>query len=363
MKIRITILALVCALTISAQETVSLLFGGDAMCHSPQFQYAFQSGTNSYDFTSCFRYIQPYLRANDLRVVNFEVTLGGEPYSGYPNFSCPDAYYYALKDAGWQVMTLANNHILDKGRRGMERTLDMMAEIPTMGAYRDSADRAERYPLQLVVRGVKLALFNCTYGCNGYFPLPPNKVNFIDTTQIKRDLLSIADQDVDLKVMYIHWGLEYELKAVRAQREMAVWLAEHGFDIIIGGHPHVVEDAEVITTSTGKQVPVYYSLGNLISNQRRLHTNGGILVRVDINKVTRQVVGTSYLPCYVHKGNLTIRRNGKTTTERQYFILPTTDYLSGAYHIQLDKDSDAALKLFDKNTRERLKNMTLMQRL
>ncbi len=362
---RIFAILMVMACTmLHAQEKVTLLFGGDAMVHSPQFQWALDPETKTYDFTPCFRYIHPYVEAADLAVVNLEVTLGGEPYSGYPNFSAPDAYLDALLGAGFDVMTLANNHILDRGKRGLHRTLDQLGTTPNTGAYRDSTDRLQRYPLMLNVKGLQVALFNCTYGCNGYFPIAPNMVNFIDTAEIARDLASLEGKAVDLKVIYIHWGIEYELQAVAKQREMAEWLAKKGFDLIIGGHPHVVEDATVlhVTTFDGeeKDVPVFYSLGNLISNQRRENTNGGILVRVELSTKPLAITHVEYLPCYVHKGLIKTAQGGEKITEKQYFLIPTPQYLNGKMNFKLSSEEEGLLKRFDQLTRKRLDNIEIM---
>jgi len=352
----------------SGGETVSLLFAGDAMGHEPQFQWAYNAETGTYNYEPNFRYVRPYIYKSDLAIVNLEVTLGGKPYSGYPTFSTPDSYKDELLNCGFDVVTLANNHILDRGKRGMERTLEQLGDCPNAGAYYDSLDRANRYPLVLELQGLKIALFNVTYGCNGFFPVAPNIVNFIDTAQIAADMRSLDGKDIDLKIMSIHWGDEYVTKAIQSQRDMARWLAEQGFDVIIGGHPHVVEDAEMLTVTRLRdnkeeevQVPVFYSLGNLISNQRRLNTNGGIMVRLDIRRSDAAVVGLSYLPCYVHKGTIHYKKDGKCVTEKHFFLLPTTDYLQGKLPFKLDKEAEKDLKVFHKNTTERLSNIPVMK--
>lgn len=326
------------------------------MGHSPQFQWAYNPATDTYDYEPNFRYIRPFVLRSDLSVVNLEVTLAGQPYSGYPNFSTPDSYLDALRNTGFDVFMLANNHILDRGRRGLERTLDQMGNCPNMGAYRSPEDRAARYPLIINVQGLRIAFFNCTYGCNGYKALPPTSVNLIDTAQIAADLRSIQDSAVDLRVMTIHWGVEYLLKANQKQHDLAKWFADKGFDLVIGGHPHVVEDAEMIG-----DVPVFYSLGNLISNQRRLNTNGGLLVRVNIIRSTGKIVSAEYLPCYVHKGIITTQTDGKAVQERHYFLIPTTEYLAGHYPFRLPAEDEEALRTFHFNTLQRIPNFPVMR--
>jgi len=351
-----------------AQETVSLLFAGDAMGHEPQFQWAYNPQTDTYNYEPNFRYVMPYIYKSDLAIVNLEVTLAGKPYSGYPTFSTPDSYKDALINCGFDVITLANNHILDRGKRGMERTLDKVADCPNVGAYRDSLDRANRYPLILELQGLKIALFNVTYGTNGFYPVKPNIVNYIDTAEIAADLRSLEGKDIDMKIMSIHWGDEYVTKAIPKQRELARWFADKGFDLVIGGHPHVVEDVEYLPVTRVRdnkevqtRVPVLYSLGNLISNQRRLNTNGGIMVRIDIRRDNAEIVNVSYLPCYVHKGTISYQEDGKKVTEKHFFLLPTTDYLNGKLPFKLDAEAENALRVFHKNTTERLSNLPVME--
>lgn len=371
MNIRLLLLGVMLSTSLSAlraENTVSLLFAGDAMGHEPQFQWAYDPKTDTYNYEPNFRYVTPYIYRSDLAIVNLEVTLGGKPYSGYPTFSTPDSYKDALINCGFDVITLANNHILDRGKRGLERTLDLVADCPNVGAYYDSLDRAKRYPLILEVQGLRIALFNVTYGTNGFYPVKPNIVNYIDTAEIAADLRSIEDDSIDLRIMSIHWGDEYVLKAIPKQRQMARWLADHGFDLIIGGHPHVVEDAEYLTVTrivdgqeVQKQVPVLYSLGNLISNQRREHTNGGIMVQIDINHADASIQNVTYLPCYVHKGTIAYEKDGQPVREKHFFLLPTTDYLEGKLPFTLDSESDSAIRRFHKNTTERLSNLQIMK--
>ena len=155
--------------------------------------------------------------------------------------------------------------------------------------------------------------------------------------------------------MYIHWGSEYQLRHNAYQKGVAQWLADLGFDLIIGSHPHVVQDFEVLTSEDGRQVPVIYSLGNLISNQRWVNSNGGILATVDIDRETRKIISICHIPVYVHKGSLKNER-------RNYFIIPTNDYLNKQLPIILPSDSlQQDLRLFHKNTIRRLSNLPILE--
>lgn len=325
--------------------TISLIFAGDAMQHTPQITYAQTDST--YDYSPCFQYILPYLEETNLNIVNLETTLADAPYTGYPLFSAPDEWLYNLKKANFHVFTLANNHIIDKGQKGLEKTICKLSDSHTkfVGAYLNNEQRAKEYPLIQEINGIKIALFNVTYGTNGNVIRQPNIINTIDTAQIRYDIEHTPN--VDLKIMFIHWGNEYQLTANKYQQEMAKWLVQVGFDLIIGSHPHVVQNADFIDS-----VPVVYSLGNFISNQRWKNSNGGIMLQVDIDENNKQITNIGYLPVYVHKGYI----NNKL----QYYLIPTSDYLRGRLEFKLPLSAEKELKEFHELTTKRLSNLRLI---
>ncbi len=330
---------------------ITLLFAGDIMGHSPQFQAAYDAATKSYDFTICFEHVKPYIENADIAIANLEVTLAGPPYSGYPNFSSPDALVDALKYAGYDVLLTGNNHVLDRGKRGLERTLKVLfdKEIKFAGSYLNQHHRDSIYPLLLEIEGVKIALLNYTYGTNGYKTVAPNIVNVIDTIQIKKDIAKAKKQNADLIVMTIHWGLEYHTKASIDQQKLAKLFAREGVHLIIGSHPHVVQNAEIIDVDSIRKVPVFYSLGNSISNQRKIDTDGGIMVKVEIGAHSKKILQTSYIPVYVHKGDL--------NSKFQYHLIPTPLFISDTTaKFKINKADSISLKFFNKNTRSRLSN-------
>lgn len=337
--------------TFSAKDTslpyVRLLFAGDAMQHSTQFIWAWDKEKKDYSYEPNFRYIKKYLDLSDVNIVNFETTLSGKPYSGYPRFTSPEAFLYDLTQAGFNVFALANNHILDGDKKGMLRTLKYFEGIPHLGAYRDDQEREKHYPLILYVEDIKIALFNATYGTNGLSPVKPTIVNYIETEQLHNDITeSLKDSSIDLRIMYIHWGTEYELRHNAIQQGTAQWLADLGIDLIVGSHPHVTQDYEVITSKDGKQVPVIYSLGNLVSNQRWEHSNGGMMATIDIDKQSKQIIDIAFIPFYVHKGSIP-----SLNEKRNYYCIPTQDYLQGRLPFTLPNDSIRKdLKNFHHNT-------------
>ena len=337
----------------SAQaQSVKILFAGDLMGHMPQHNAALQPD-GSYDYAPCFRYVKDYIRSADLAILNLEVPLAGKPYSGYPQFSAPDALAAAAKEAGFDVMTTANNHCMDRGRRGLERTLLALDSlgIPHLGTYRDRAQRDTEHPLMVEVNGLRLALLTYTYGTNGIPAVAPNIVNLIDTAEMERDLQVAREKGADFVITLIHWGIEYATKANREQEQTARWLLQHGCDAVIGGHPHVVQNFTLDAIPDNDRYPeiVVYSMGNLVSNQRDVNTDGGIMVELQLTKTHNSKLITqkcNYLPYWVHRGTV----DGLY----QYYIVPSTDAVAYPDSYQIGSELLKALQLFDRNTRQRL---------
>lgn len=333
----------------TSRTYVRLLFAGDAMQHSTQYNWAYNAHTKQYEYEANFRYILPYIQESDINLVNFEATIGTPGhYSGYPFFRCPENWLNALAEAGFQVFALANNHMLDGGKSGLMRTLQKMSPYPHCGAYADTTQRRKEYPLLLEIDGIRIELFNCTYGTNGLTPVAPTRINYIETEEIQMDMeRSMQDTTIDLRIFFIHWGTEYQLHHNAIQEGTAQWLADLGADLIIGSHPHVVQDMEIRTAQDGRRVPVVYSLGNFLSNQRWENSNGGILATVDISRATHRITAVDYVPFYVHKGYL--------NNQKDYYCIPTLDYTIGILPFRLPSDSlQQDLKSFHTATIKRL---------
>lgn len=266
-------------------DTLRLLFVGDLMQHQGQIDAA--RTARGYDYSACFAYVKEVISQADFAVANLEVTLGGKPYRGYPAFSAPDEYLTAIHDTGFNVLLTANNHCLDRGRKGLERTLRLIdsLHIPAAGTYTDIEDRRTRYPLLLEKKGFRIALLNYTYGTNG-IPVPsPAVVNLIDTTVIAQDIEKARQLHPDVLLACMHWGVEYQSLPGKEQQKLAQWLFAKGVDHIIGAHPHVVQPIEVHTDSLTRQKRlVAYSLGNFISNMSARRTDGGLMLQMEFVK-------------------------------------------------------------------------------
>ncbi|MBR5663749.1 MAG: CapA family protein, partial [Bacteroidales bacterium] len=296
-------------------------------------------------------YVKDYLQSADIAIVNLEVPLAGKPYSGYPQFSAPDALAAYAKEAGFDIMTTDNNHCMDRGKKGLERTLFALDSlgIPHLGTYLNRAQHDAEHPLMVERNGFRLALLTYTYGTNE-IPVPaPLVANMIDTTVMADDLAEAMRMGAEYVITLIHWGIEYDTVANRQQRELAKFLLSHGSDIVIGGHPHVVQDATMDALPDNDKTPeiVVYSMGNLISNQRFRNTDGGIMVELELRRDGDKIhQDCGYMPYWVYRGVY----NGLY----QYYILPTRAARQDPKKFQLSKEDIDALILFDDNTRERL---------
>lgn len=271
------------------EQHLSLLIAGDLMQHGPQIKAALQHD-GSYNYDECFSRIRQEVERADVAIGNFEVTLGGRPYSGYPQFRAPDEYLQACVEAGFDILLTANNHCVDSRRAGLERTIMMMDSIgvPHLGTYINKEVRDSTYPFLLEKNGLRIVLLNFTYGTNGLPVEAPNIVNMMDTTEILNDLVRVRQMQPDVIIALPHWGIEYQQLPSQQQREMAEWLFGHGVDHIVGGHPHVAQPVELSPDSCHL---VAWSLGNVISNQSRSNTYGGYLLRMEFTKCDTLVGG------------------------------------------------------------------------
>src|SRR5690606_23422672 len=238
----------ICAVESLAQDTtrLSLLFAGDVMGHDSQIASAYDPVKKTYDYASCFQFVKPYVDSADLAIANLEVTLAGPPYKGYPQFSSPDQLAMTLKDIGFDALVTANNHSVDRGRKGIERTIHILDSlgIPHTGTFRDSASKAASTPLILEKNGFRLALLNYTYGTNGIAVPKPNIVNPLDTALIRADLIAAKAAAPDVIIVFTHWGEEYASMPNKKQKDLAEFCFNHGAQLVIGAHPHVVQPME-----------------------------------------------------------------------------------------------------------------------
>lgn len=296
---------------------VSIVFAGDAMQHIAQVNSA-KRAEDLYDYSECFTEVKDYVSSADYAVVNFETTLGGKPYTGYPCFSTPDSYADALAAAGFDLFLNANNHTLDRGYKGLIKTIETLdkKDIPHIGTYVNKSSREMSVPYIKNIKGIKIAFLNYTYGTNGIKPTNGVKVNYIDTLQIKQDIVKSREVGAEVITVAIHWGEEYNLLPNRSQKKLADFLCNQGVDLIIGGHPHVIQPMEIRHSEKyNKDCLVVYSLGNFISNMKTTDTRGGAMVKVILE---RDVLGKVKIKTANYSLVFTLQPDGK----HNYRVVP-----------------------------------------
>ena len=268
-------------------QQVNLLFAGDIMQHETQLNMARQSN-GEYSFSYCFRHIKETIKSADISIANLETTIGPSGYSGYPSFCAPDSFLYAIKEAGFKALLFANNHCMDKGKRGALHTLNLLdsLQIAHCGVYRNENERKERYPLIIEEKGIRVAILNYTYSTNGREIPKPLVVNLIDKEAIALDIQAAKEKRPDAIIACMHWGDEYVSLPPQQIKELSNWLIEQGVDHIIGNHPHVVQPIEIRESkNSAKKNVVAYSTGNLVSNMSLRRTDGGIMIAMKLLKI------------------------------------------------------------------------------
>lgn len=331
-----------------AQDTtrLSLLFVGDIMQHDSNIAAAYNPFTAAYDYSSCFEYVAPIVSSADLAIGNLELTLAGKPYKGYPQFSAPNELAYELKRIGFDVLVTANNHSVDRGKKGIERTIDALDTLSILhtGTFKDSAARAMTYPLLIEKNGYRLSLLNYTYGTNG-IPVPrPGMVNLIDTVQIKIDLAQARSQKSDAIIVFMHWGDEYQSLPNKAQKKLTELCFREGAKLVIGAHPHVLQPME--WRKENDQF-VVYSLGNFISGQRPRYRDGGAMLWIDLKKVIQDSVSITSIEKAEYELEWVQKSND---TKKEFTMLPFRYFETDTSFIA-DKQLRDAFQIFRKDAR------------
>ena len=328
-------------------DSIKLIFAGDVMGHGMQITGAWRDGGDScYNYIPVFQHVKDYFSSADVAVANLEVTLAGKPYKGYPQFSTHHALAEALKDAGFDILVTANNHSLDRRKQGLERTIDKLDSIGLVhtGTFKDSTAWKNDYPLIYDRNNFRLAILNYTYSTNGILIESPNIVNYIDTVRMKTDLDKAREQ-ADYVITCIHWGDEYKNKENATQQKLAGFLTRNGCDLIIGAHPHVVQPFAMLGRNELDSVPVIYSLGNFISNQRDRYRNGGISLEVNLTRTdsTIRLDSYSYEPYWVHRFHM-----NKVSVFR---LIPVNDYLRDDSKYDISEENRKLMMQFYEDTK------------
>lgn len=299
----------------SQDITFNMAVIGDIMCHNTQYTDAYNSSSDTYDFSYVFENIKTYIKTADIAVGNLETTFAGKAigYSSYPTFNTPETLADNLKSLGIDVLSTANNHSLDKGYKGLESTIDYLdkADISHTGTFK--SEEEQNTILIKNVKDVKIAFLSYTYGTNG-IPVPSGKdycINLINKDLIKKQLELAKKENPDIICVNMHWGVEYQTVQNKDQENLADFLFQNGVDIILGSHPHVLQPMEKRTITlddgTTKDGFVIYSLGNFISGQVKQNTKNSVILDIQITKNGQtgkiSIDSIKYTPIYMYKSN------------------------------------------------------------
>lgn len=323
---------------------------GDVLMHMPCVRPG-ALGDGSYDFTSYFAHLQPYLEKADYAAANLETTLagleGGYEYSGYPNFNCPDGIVSSLQSVGFDMLLTANNHTYDTQSLGFFRTQQVLKE-QGMDYIGTKASAEDQDYLIVELDGIRIGMICYTYetnadpnfvALNGGANMKSEEGGLINTfmkddvagfsRDLAADIEDMRSDGAEAIVLYIHWGEEYQLQQNYQQEPMAQAACNLGVDVIVGGHPHVIQPMDLLTSETDSahKTLCLYSTGNLVSNQRKglissvstAHTEDGILFSFTFVKYsdgTVRVEGAEALPLWV---NL---HTSPSTGKNVYDVLP-----------------------------------------
>ncbi|MFD3447849.1 CapA family protein [Microbacteriaceae bacterium 4G12] len=316
------------------EHIVQLAAVGDVLLHERVYNDA-RTDVNHFDFRPMFAPIKPYIQKADFAFVNQESVIGGVDIglSTYPSFNSPVEIADALKDTGFQIVNLANNHALDRGEKALTHAIhywDQLGIIRT-GAYLSSADR--NTIRTFTKNGITFSALSYTYGTNGIRVPKPYLVNLIDKEQIRQDVEK-AKQISDAVIVNLHFGKEYETLPNDDQQQLAQFLSDLGVSVIFGHHPHVLQPPAFLKGKNGNQTFVAYSLGNFLAGQMDEKTWFGGIVELTVKKNNEnkiELYDPSFLPTFTY-----------SKQEAHYKVLPL-DQVTNEQYQDVSKQYDAVV--------------------
>ena len=350
---------------------VSIAICGDVMAHMPQVNAALQSD-GTYNFDSCFDDVRSIMSGADICMANVECTFPGTgEYMGYPAFHSPDSIATALANAGVDVGIFANNHMNDSGLAGAKRTVEVLEEagLKVVGC-RLSTDQNRSLIYQLVKGGevINVGVVAYTYetsrGDTGR-TMNGGAMNssatdyyntfrqYADSSYLDRDIAAIKNEiawckeRADITIVYLHWGEEYQRHSNKTQQYIAKALASAGADAIVASHPHVLQEISYVDG-----VPVYYSIGNYVSNQREEtldnhYTEQGLIAMLKFKLVSEPVDDGTYVIAPAD-GEVTVPGDGASSNDGSGagWGVPISGFEVYGTQLEVDAEAEYNSKLF-----------------
>ncbi|HBK24026.1 MAG TPA: capsular biosynthesis protein [Planktothrix sp. UBA10369] len=312
-------------------KEAELVAVGDIMMHGAQIKSGYNPTTKTYNYDNFFQEVKGILSSGDWVIGNLETTLAGPEtgYTGYPLFNAPDPLADGIKKAGFNIISTTNNHSLDRGEKGVLKTLENVRKRGLISVGTAASAEAANQIAIVKKNNISMAILGYSYGTNG-IPIPQGKdylVSLIDPKKIIQDITKARSSGVDIVTVILHFGSEYQRQPNTEQKTLVKQLVNAGADIILGSHPHVVQPHQIFeqTGKLGKpkKAVVIYSMGNFISNQREKYRDLGVIFKVNIVKhfpdQTIEIKDIQTVPTWVHR----YWQNGKY----QFRILPIQQVL------------------------------------
>lgn len=330
-------------MTLKETKEITLSAIGDILIHDRVYDDA--ETKDGYDFMPMLERVAPFLDDTTITFANEETMIGGEKLglSSYPGFNSPTEIGDALKQVGVDVVSIANNHSLDRGEKVIQRAIKHWKSIDMMyvGAYKDQKDH-DTLRVYETEEGISVAFLAYTYGTNG-ITVPKGKdylLNYINKKDIAKAIAE-AKEKADVTVLSLHFGEEYERMPNEEQKDLVQFAADQGVEIVLGHHPHVLQPTEWVEGKDGNETFVVYSLGNFLSGQYKRNRRIGGIVKMTIKQTiteddkTIEVTDPQFMLTYVHDDD-----------EHNYEVIPM-------YQL-----TDDILKNKDKHYKEMKKHMS-----
>ncbi|MCO5143930.1 MAG: CapA family protein [Oligoflexia bacterium] len=334
-------------------DTITIAAVGDVLLHSRLQQQAYAS---SEGHRSLWRSVEPLLQSADIAYANLEgpvapgVSSNGKSvkdpgkvydnivYSGYPNFNYHKSLASDLKSAGFDIVSTANNHSLDRGSVGVDRTIDVLdaVSLPYTGTRKKSGTNKASHQWSVVTQkaGWKIAWIACSFSTNGKRDSHGQVLGCFSDEGILKSEIQKMKRVSDAVIVTPHWGEKEGTHVIeKSQRALAKRLANAGATAILGNHPHVLKPWEVISTDDGRDVFVIYSIGNFVSNQTSLAQRTSAIVYIGLTKSGSDawVNGMTYVPTYMFKGPYQLAALDRTSRAPRESLSLSEKYLGSKW--------------------------------
>ncbi|MCX7654440.1 MAG: CapA family protein [Fervidobacterium sp.] len=327
------LLIIFCSISLSA--VVNFSFVGDVMF--PKSILEMFKTPSGYDFKPIFSEVKDIISSSDIAFCNLETTLGGPPYTGVPKFSSPDEVLEAIHWAGFDVVNVSNNHMLDTGTNGLRRTIQQVRNYGFTSVGGRLSPDEPRYSI-VEVNGVKISFAGFTFSTNG-IPIQREYAYMFDYINDHVVLSTVKQmrQNSDIVVVHFHFGVEFMRNPTKEQERIAKLCIENGADIVVGSHPHVLQRVDVVNYN-GKKKVIAYSLGNFVSNMLEPYTDVGVILNVSYDTEQGAIVVNPIIT-WRHR----FSKNGKNSLR----IIPVLDFVKKPDKFITKTDLEALKKILE----------------